>query len=171
MVTAMLSDPRDQTYGPMVPPRRTFYRSAVVRSPFLAGGLTTDQNLSPNRLCASRTRLQVTGLTRELALNLQAHLTIPPSMSALATRDPREPGPTPAPRWDALMARLAPCLLILALCLAVIPASGGYFPRTCYPAALASLLLFCAMCAARRRPMPAQRITRLALGLFAALVA
>src|SRR2546421_12588577 len=78
MVTAMVSDPVDQTYGPMVPPGRTFYPSAVVRSPFLAGGLTTQPNLSRKRPCAGKSRLQVTGLTRELALNLQAHLTIPP---------------------------------------------------------------------------------------------
>ena len=92
-------------------------------------------------------------------------------MSAVTARDPRPRRPAPAPRWDALAARLVPCLLVLALWLAVIPASGGYFPRTWYPAALASLLLFCAMCVARRRSVPADDTARAVLGLFAALVA
>src|SRR5438093_9118064 len=95
-------------------------------------------------------------------------------MSTVAARDPRSPH-TPrtarARRWDAVAVRLAPCLLVLALWLAVIPSSGGYFPRTWYPAALTSLLIFCAMCVARRRAIPADRTARVVLGLFAALVA
>src|SRR5438270_2976440 len=69
------------------------------------------------------------------------------------------------------LARLVPCALLVSIWLAVVPPSGGYFPRTWYPAALGAALFFYVVRFGGRMTFPAGRPARLALGLFAALVA
>ena len=64
-----------------------------------------------------------------------------------------------------------PGALVLVLWLGVIPPSGGYFPRSWYPAALGSVLLFCALCVGGRRVLPPTAPARRSAALFAALVA
>jgi hypothetical protein len=69
------------------------------------------------------------------------------------------------------LAWLIPAGMVLALWLAVIPAQGGYFPRTWYPLALGAVLLLAGLRIAGRAPLPAHVLPRVALGLLAALVA
>jgi tetratricopeptide (TPR) repeat protein len=77
-----------------------------------------------------------------------------------------------APRTDPaqLAARLAPCALLVCLWLAVIPPSGGYFPRTWYPAAASILLFFYVFRFTARAKVAEGRPLRVALVLFAVLV-
>src|SRR3954471_1611575 len=86
---------------------------------------------------------------------------------SLSGEDASEPASGPYERPAALLLGS----LVLVLWLAVVPPSGGYFPRSWYPAALGSVLLFCVTCVACRRLIPSSRAARAALGLFAALVA
>src|SRR4051794_25159193 len=83
-------------------------------------------------------------------------------------RDGAQP---PHPEAAGVVARLVPGALVLVLWLSVIPPSGGYFPRSWYPAALGSVLLFCTLCLAWRSPLPATRSARRSIALFAALAA
>src|SRR2546423_4215869 len=91
----------------------------------------------------------------------------------LATRRFRDRGdPQPAPPgWADAASRLLPAALVVVLWLGVIPPSGGYFPRTWYPAALGTVLLFCVLCLTRGRAAPSGRAARRSLALFAGLVA
>src|SRR3954447_19894260 len=85
---------------------------------------------------------------------------------SLSGEDASEPASGPYERPAALLLGS----LVLVLWLAVVPPSGGYFPRSWYPAALGSVLLFCVTCVARRRLAPESAAARAALALFAALV-
>ena len=67
----------------------------------------------------------------------------------------REGGQPAPPGWADAASRLLPATLVVVLWLGVIPPSGGYFPRTWYPAALGSVLLFCVLCLTGRRALPA----------------
>jgi hypothetical protein len=67
--------------------------------------------------------------------------------------------------------RIVPCALLVCLWLIVIPPSGGYFPRSWYPVALASVLFFYVFRVATRAQIAPSRPLRLALVLFAAVVA
>src|SRR3954447_11662616 len=70
-----------------------------------------------------------------------------------------------------LAVRIAPCALLVCLWLLLIPPSGGYFPRSWYPAAVASVLgFFFGLFAARARIAPSRPL-QAALVLFAAVVA
>src|SRR3954463_12698404 len=93
------------------------------------------------------------------------------SVAGMTTRslpgeDAAEPASSPHERPAALLLGS----LVGVLWLAVVPPSGGYFPRSWYPAALGSVLLFCVACVAARRLTPASAAARAALALFAALV-
>src|SRR3954453_19952568 len=78
----------------------------------------------------------------------------------------------PAPQGRAgAAARLLPGALVLVLWLGVIPPSGGYFPRSWYPAALGSVLLFCVLCLTRGSALPSAPAARRALVVFGVLVA
>src|SRR5436853_4060704 len=83
----------------------------------------------------------------------------------------REGGQPAPPGWADAASRLLPATLVVVLWLGVIPPSGGYFPRTWYPAALGSVLLFCVLCLTGRRALPAATPARRTLIIFAALVA
>src|SRR3954463_14394634 len=83
----------------------------------------------------------------------------------------REGGQPAPPGWADAASRMLPAALVVVLWLGVIPPSGGYFPRSWYPAALGSVLFFCALCLSRRRGLPSSVAARRALALFAALVA
>src|SRR3954468_18150309 len=82
-------------------------------------------------------------------------------------RDGAQP---PHPEAAGVVARLVPGALVLVLWLSLIPPSGGYFPRSWYPAALGSVLFFCALCLAWRSPLPSTRAARRSIALFAGLV-
>src|SRR5436190_3589334 len=83
----------------------------------------------------------------------------------------REGGQPAPPGWADAASRLLPATLVVVLWLGVIPPSGGYFPRSWYPAALGSVLLFCVLCMTRGRVLPPAAAARRALIVFAALVA
>src|SRR3954464_4894812 len=70
----------------------------------------------------------------------------------------------------SLAVRLVPCALLVCLWLILIPPSGGYFPRSWYPVALASVLLFYVLRLATRAEIAPSRPLRVALALFAAVV-
>src|SRR3954469_16445031 len=94
------------------------------------------------------------------------------SVAGMTTRslpgeDAAEPASSPHERPAALLLGA----LVLVLWLSVIPPSGGYFPRSWYPAALGSVLLFCVLCVAWRSPLPSTRAARRSIALFAGLVA
>src|SRR4051812_341045 len=76
----------------------------------------------------------------------------------------------PRPGTTGAAAQLVPGALVLILWLSVIPPSGGYFPRSWYPAALGSVLFFCTLCVAWRSPLPSTRAARRSIALFAGLV-
>src|SRR3954469_3211940 len=81
-------------------------------------------------------------------------------------------GAAPPPRAGlvAHLPWLLPGALVVAVWLAVIPAQGGYFPRTWYPVALGAVLLLTGLYAAGRAPLPAHVLPRVALGLLGGLV-
>jgi O-antigen ligase len=94
-------------------------------------------------------------------------------MTAVAAPPPRRPPPAEPggpPRRAELALQILVAALLLVLWLAIIPPSGGYFPRDWYPAALGSVLLFGVIAIARGGAVPAPRAARIALCLFAALV-
>jgi tetratricopeptide (TPR) repeat protein len=68
-------------------------------------------------------------------------------------------------------AAAAPGLLLVALWLTLAVEDGGYFPRSWYPAAIATVVLLAAVAAGARRLLPEPRAVRIALALLAALVA
>src|SRR4051812_46512929 len=76
----------------------------------------------------------------------------------------------PARSGVAPVVRIAPCALLVCLWLVVIPPSGGYFPRSWYPVALASVLFFYVFRITTGIRIAAGWPLRAALGLFAALV-
>src|SRR3954470_4573118 len=78
---------------------------------------------------------------------------------------------TPRSSGLELAVRLVPCALLVCLWLIVIPPSGGYFPRSWYPAALASALFFYVFWFTTRAQIAPGRNLRAALVLFAVLVA
>lgn len=61
-------------------------------------------------------------------------------------------------------------MLLVGIWLALIPNGGGYFARTWYPAAIATVLVLAVAIAGGRRLLPEARWARLALLLLAALV-
>src|SRR3954453_20527192 len=69
-----------------------------------------------------------------------------------------------------LLGQLAPCALLVCLWLILIPPSGGYFPRSWYPVALASVLLFYVLRFATRAEIAPGRPLRVALVPFSAIV-
>src|ERR1700759_3632018 len=84
-------------------------------------------------------------------------------------RRPNGAQPPPA-RTAGPAAQLVPGALVLVLWLSLIPPSGGCFPRSWYPAALGSVLLFCSLCVAWRSPLPSTRAARRSIALFGGLV-
>lgn len=91
-------------------------------------------------------------------------------MTTAAPSAPESGQSPPRSTRAELVAHLAPCALIVGLWLTVIPPSGGYFPRSWYPAALTSVLFFCVLRFATRSTFAPGRPLRVALVLFAALV-
>src|SRR3954453_23961768 len=91
------------------------------------------------------------------------------TVTEAAPRAPEQPK-TRAARAD-LIAQLVPCALLVCLWLAVIPPSGGYFPRTWYPPTLGSVLLLYVFRITGRDRVPWRRPLRVALVLFKTLVA
>jgi O-Antigen ligase len=94
-------------------------------------------------------------------------------MTAIAAPRPSAPpagAPAPPERGETAL-RLVACVLLLVLWLAMLPPSGAYFARDWYPAALGSVLIFGVTVLARRTAVPRPRGARVALGIFAGLVA
>src|SRR3954453_23285714 len=77
---------------------------------------------------------------------------------------------TPRSSGLELAVRLVPCALLVCLWLVVIPPSGGYFPRSWYPVALASVLFFYVLRFTTRTRIAPGWPLRTALVLFAVLV-
>src|SRR4051794_24552720 len=92
-------------------------------------------------------------------------------MTATAASRPTGPPAEEAPvaRGEAI-AHAVLCCLLVVLWLAVVPASGGYFARTWYPATFATLVLVGVAAMALRRWIPPARTSRVVLAALATLV-